>query len=136
MLKHTLQVRLEGLLGRLHALLGLEPDETKLVLNVVDHDSLAFTTAIITTLSGGVGALELDVLVLVLHELLAVALPQEAVLLDVEGVGEQFISGDNVLNKHNLQSAYNSTYKTLWDCDRKGLFDTRSRGKRNVGFWY
>lgn len=99
MSKHTLQVRLEGFLGRLHAFLGLEPDETELVLNVVNHDSLAFTTAIITTLSGGVGTLELDVLVLVLHELLAVALPQDAVLLDVEGVGEQFVSGDKVLDK-------------------------------------
>lgn len=91
-------MRLEGILGGLHALLGLEPDETELVLNVVDHDGLTLTTTFLSLLGRGVGTLELDILVLALHVLLAVALPQDTVLLDVEGVGENLVSGDKVLH--------------------------------------
>lgn len=101
MQKHTLEVGLEGILGGLHALLGLEPDETELVLNVVDHDGLTLTTGIvITALSGGVGTLELEVLVLLLEVLAAVAGPEElavTVLLDLEGVGENLVTGDDIL---------------------------------------
>lgn len=90
---------LEGILGRLHALLGLEPDELELVLNVVDHDGLTLTTIIVGLLSRGVGTLELEVLVLALEVLLAVALPEDgAGILDLEGVGEEFVSGDEVLS--------------------------------------
>lgn len=93
---------LEGVLGRLHALLGLEPDELELVLNVVDHDGLTLTTLVVGLLSRGVGALELEVLVLALEVLLAVALPEDgARLLDLEGVGEEFVSGDEVLSMNS-----------------------------------
>ena len=86
------------LFGGLVAFLGLQPFELELLLNVVDHDGLAFTTAILAPLSGRVGTLELEVLILVLQVLLAVALPEDAVdLLDSEVFGEQFISSDNVL---------------------------------------
>lgn len=89
---------LEGILGGLHALLGLEPDETELVLNVVDHDLLALTTLLITTLGGGVGTLELEVLVGLLEVLAAVALVEDVVDgLDVEGVGEDLVTGDDIL---------------------------------------
>lgn len=96
----TLQVGLEGLLGGLHALLRLEPDETELVLDVVDHLALALAvTALVGVLArrGGVGALELEGIG-ALEVLAAVGLPEDAVnLLDVEGVGEQLVSGEDVL---------------------------------------
>ena len=96
---------LEGILGRLHALLGLQLDETELVLNVMDHDRLALTASVFALLSRGVGTLQLDILVLALHELLAVALPEDAVdLIDFIVVRENFISGDNVLYTY-LRSA-------------------------------
>lgn len=92
---------LEGLLGGLEALLGLQPDKTELVLNVVDHDSLALTTiVVIAILSGGVGTLELEVLVLLLQVLAAVSLPKDGAVssrLDVEGVREDLVTGDDVL---------------------------------------
>lgn len=101
MQRRTLEVTLEGILGGLHALLGLEPVETELVLNVVDHDGLTLTTGIlITALSGGVGTLELEVLVLLLEVLAAVAGPEElalGVLLDLVGVGENLVAGDDIL---------------------------------------
>lgn len=87
------------LFGGLVAFLGLQPFELELLFNVVDHDGLAFTTAILAPLSGRVGTLELEVLILVLQVLLAVALPEDAAvdLLDSEVFGEQFIPSDNVL---------------------------------------
>jgi hypothetical protein len=90
---------LEGFLGRLHALLGLEPVHLELVLDVVDHDGVVVAAAIAALLGGGVGALQLEVLVLLLEELAAVAGHQEAVLLDLVGVGEQLIPGDDVLSR-------------------------------------
>ena len=99
--EHTLEVRLEGILGGLEALLGLEPDETELVLNVVDHDGLSLTTGIfVATLSGGVGTRELEVLADLLHVLAAVSLPEDGAVrggVDLEGIGENLISGDGVL---------------------------------------
>ena len=97
--KRTLQVRLESVLGRLHALLDLEPVKTELVLDVVDHDLVTLTTGIIiATLSGGVGTLELEVLVLLLQVLAAVALVEDTVNgLDVEGIGENLVTGDDIL---------------------------------------
>lgn len=96
--KHTLKVTLEGILGRLKTLLGLEPDEAELVLNVVDHHLTTFTTVIGAILSGGVGTLELEILVGLLEILLAVALVEDAVNgLDVVGVGENLVTGDDVL---------------------------------------
>ena len=101
MREHTLEVTLEGILGGLQALLGLEPVETELVLDVVDHDGLTLTTGIIiTALSRGVGTLELEVLVALLEVLAAVAGPEElavTVLLDLEGVGENLVTGDDIL---------------------------------------
>lgn len=98
-MQRTLQVGLEGVLGGLETLLGLEPDKTELVLNVVDHDGLTLTTGIITTvLSGGVGTLELEVLVLPLEVLAAVALVEDLVdLLQLEGVGENLVSRNDIL---------------------------------------
>lgn len=93
-------MRLEGILGRLEALLGLEPDETELVLNIVDHDGLIITTFITSLLSRGVGTSELEVLVLLLEVLAAVSLPQDGAVLgggDLEGVGENLVTGDQVL---------------------------------------
>lgn len=101
MREHTLEVTLEGILGGLQTLLGLEPVETELVLDVVDHDGLTLTTGIIiTALSGGVGTLELEVLVALLEVLAAVAGPEElalGVLLDLVGVGENLVAGDDIL---------------------------------------
>lgn len=90
---------LEGILGRLHALLGLQPNETELILNVVNHDLLTITAGIIVTLlSGGVSTLKLDVLVLPLEVLAAVALVEDTVnLLDLEVVGENLVSRDDIL---------------------------------------
>jgi hypothetical protein len=92
-------VALEGILGRLHALLGLQPNETELILNVVNHDLLTITAGIIVTLlSGGVSTLKLDVLVLPLEVLAAVALVEDTVnLLDLEVVGENLVSRDDIL---------------------------------------
>jgi hypothetical protein len=56
-------VGLVVLLGGLGALLSLEPDQTELVLDIVDHDGLTLATFILVSiLSGGVGTLELEVL--------------------------------------------------------------------------
>lgn len=89
---------LEGILGRLETVLGLEPDEAELVLNVVDHHLTTFTTIIAAILSGGVGTLELKILVGLLEVLLAVALVEDVVDgLDVVGVGENLVTRDDVL---------------------------------------
>lgn len=92
---------LEGVLGRLQALLSLEPDKTELVLNVVDHNRLALTTSIITTvLSGRVGALKLEILALLLQVLAAVGLPKDRAVRrgsDLEGVREKLVSGEDIL---------------------------------------
>jgi len=93
-------VSLESILGGLEALLGLEPDKTELVLNVVDHDGLTLTTSLLGILSGGVGTLELEVLVTLLEVLAAVGLPEDRAVLgggDLEGIGENLVSGDDVL---------------------------------------
>jgi hypothetical protein len=96
--RRTLQMTLEGILGRLQALLGLEPDKAELVLNVVDHDLLALTTLLITTLGGGVGTLKLEVLVCLLEVLAAVALVEDVVDdLQVEGVRDELVIGDEIL---------------------------------------
>lgn len=88
---------LEGILGGLHSLLDLQPVEVELILDIVDHDGLIVTTGVATVLGGRVGTLQLEILVLLLQELAAVALPQETILLDLEGVGEEFVVGDDVL---------------------------------------
>jgi hypothetical protein len=93
-------VRLEGILGGLEALLGLEPDEAELVLDIVDHDGLIITTLVAGLLGGGVGTGELEVLVLLLEVLAAVSLPEDGAVLggsDLEGVGENLVTGDDVL---------------------------------------
>lgn len=90
---------LESILRRLHALLSLKPDKTELILDIVHHDGLLVTAAITTLLGRGVRAFKLEVLVLLLHELLAVAFPQEtAVLVDLVGVGEEFVSRYDILS--------------------------------------
>lgn len=98
-MERTLQVALEGILGRLQTLLGLEPVKVELILDVVNHDGVTLATAlIITTLSRGVGTLEHEVLVLLLEELLAVACVEDTVLgLDVVGVGEDLVTGNDIL---------------------------------------
>lgn len=91
---------LEGVLGRLETLLGLEPDKTELVLNVVNHDGLVITTLLTGLLSGGVGTSKLEVLVLLLQVLAAVSLPENGAVLgggDLEGVRENLVSGKDVL---------------------------------------
>lgn len=97
--RHTLEVRLEGILGRLHALLGLEPDEAELILDIVDHDGLTLTTLIVSgVLSGRVGTLQLEILAALLEVLAAVALVEDSVnLLDVEGIGEDLVPGHDIL---------------------------------------
>lgn len=92
-------MRLERILGRLHSFLGLEPDKTELVLDVVDHDLGTLATFfIITTLGGRVGALELEVLGS-FEVFAAVGGPEDgAVFDDLEGVGDDFIAGDDVLD--------------------------------------
>jgi hypothetical protein len=98
--EHTLQVSLEVLLGGLEAFLGLEPDETELVLDIVDHDGLTLTTILLRILSGRVGTLESEVLVLSLHILAAVSLPQDVEVLvgnKLEGIGDDLVIGNDVL---------------------------------------
>ncbi|KAJ5359697.1 uncharacterized protein N7496_012110 [Penicillium cataractarum] len=100
LLVELLEVRLEGILGRLEALLGLEPDETELVLDIVDHDGLIITTLLTGVLSRGVGTSELEVLVLLLEVLAAVGLPEDGAVLgggNLEGIGENLVTGDQVL---------------------------------------
>lgn len=123
----TLDVRLVGVLGRLQALLGLKPDKTELVLDVVDHDSLTVTTTLSGFLSRGVGTLELKVLILVLHELLAVALQQETILGlgDLEGVGEELVSGNEVL----LKARISDCWMTMWPL----VFPLSSGEERGAG---
>ena len=98
--KHTLEVGLVVLRG-LRALLSLEPDQTELVLDIVDHDGLTLATFLITSLlSGGVGTLELEVLAGTLHVLAAVTLPKDIEILvgnKVEGVGDDLVTGNDVL---------------------------------------
>jgi hypothetical protein len=92
-------VRLERILGRLHALLSLEPDETELVLDVVDHDLGTLATFFfLTTFGGRVGALELEVFGS-FEVFAAVGGPEDgAVFDDLEGVGDDFIASDDVLD--------------------------------------
>lgn len=94
-------MNLEVLLGRLEAILWLEPDETELVLDIVDHGGLSFTTLIIgAILGGGVGTLQLEVLVTALQVLAAVALPEDVEILvghKLEGIGDDLVAGNHVL---------------------------------------
>lgn len=72
--------------------------ETELVHNVVDllGGSLA-TIVLISFLSGGVGALELEVVV-PFGDLLDVALPENLVdYLEIEVVGDKLIVGEDIL---------------------------------------
>lgn len=94
-------MRLVAVLGGLETLLGLEPDETELVLNVVNHDGLTLTTLLLGVLGGGVGTLESKVLVLLLQVLAAVSLPQDVAVLagnELEGIGDELVIGDNILD--------------------------------------
>lgn len=93
----TLQVTLEAILGRPQVI--LDPVKVELILNVVDHDGLIVATFITAFLSRGVGALKLKILVLLLEILLAVALIQDARVLDLVGVREKLVAGDDVLSK-------------------------------------
>jgi hypothetical protein len=97
----TLDVRLEVVLGRLEAILGLEPDETELILDIVDHGGLSLTTLIISSiLGGGVGSLELEILAATLQVLAAVTLPEDGKFLvgdKVEGVGDDLVAGNDIL---------------------------------------
>lgn len=90
---------LEGILGGLGTVLGFEPNETELVLNVVNHNLTTFsTTLIIATLSGRVSSLELELLVRLLEVLPAVALVENAVDgLDVVGIREDLVTRDDIL---------------------------------------
>ena len=91
---------LVGILGGLHALVGLQPDKTELVLDVVDHglDALA-ALLLIAALSRRVGALELEALG-ALGVFAAVGRPEDrALLYEVEGVRDDLITGDNVLGR-------------------------------------
>jgi hypothetical protein len=99
----TLDVGLVGVLGRLETLLLLEPDETELVLNIVDHGGLSLATIIlISILGGGVGTLELEVVGAdTLHVLAAVTFPENGDLLvgdKVESVGDNLVAGNNILS--------------------------------------
>ena len=91
---------LVALLGGLRAVLDLEPDQTELVLDIVDHSGLTLATFLISVLSGGVGTLELEVFVGTLQVLAAVTLPKEIELLvgdKVEGIGDDLVTGNDVL---------------------------------------
>lgn len=70
----------------------------------MNHDLLTLTTAdiiLILTQSRRVRALQLERL-LSLHVLAAVGLPENAIdLLDLVVIGEQLVSGDDVLVEHN-----------------------------------
>jgi hypothetical protein len=95
-------VSLEGILGRLGTVLSLEPDETELILNVVNHNLTTFSTALlIALLSGRVSSLELEVLVRLLEVLPAVALVENAVDgLDVVGIREDLVTRDDILYRN------------------------------------
>lgn len=91
---------LVALLGGLSAILNLEPDQTELVLDIVDHGGLTLATIIFGVLSGGVGTLELEVLVGALQVLAAVTLPKDIEILvgdKVEGIGDDLVTGNDVL---------------------------------------
>lgn len=98
---------LEGILGRLQALLDLQPYKTELILDVVDHDHLGLAVVIVgSILSGGVGTSKLEVLADLLGVLAAVSLPQDGAVLrlsDVVGVRENLVAGDDVLKIVSLQ---------------------------------
>jgi hypothetical protein len=94
-------VGLVVLLGGLGALLSLEPDQTELVLDIVDHDGLTLATFILVSiLSGGVGTLELEVLAATLQVLAAVTFPKDIEILvgnKLEGIGDDLVTGNDVL---------------------------------------
>lgn len=96
--ERTLEVALEKRLGRRAV---LQPLETELVLNVVDHLHLVLAGVLLGILSGGVGTLKLDVIATdALAVLAAVALPENGVVrvgLKVEGVGDKLVTGESVL---------------------------------------
>lgn len=107
-------MRLVALLGRLLAFLSLEPDETELILDIVDHGGLALATLIVSAvLSGRVGTLELEVLVGALQVLAAVTLPKDIKILvgdKVEGVGDDLVTGNDIL-VGNCQLGFNDICK-------------------------
>lgn len=91
---------LVAFLGGLRAILSLKPDQTELVLDIVDHGGLALATFLVGVLSGGVGTLELEVLVGTLQVLAAVTLPQDIEVLvgdKVKGIGDDLVTGNDVL---------------------------------------
>jgi hypothetical protein len=66
----------------------------------VDHGGLALTTLLLGILSGRVGTLKSEVLVLALKVLAAVGLEKNGAVLsggNLEGGGAELISGNNVL---------------------------------------
>lgn len=99
--EHTLDMGLVALLAGLGAVLNLEPDKTELVLDIVDHGGLTLATLVVTTLlSGGVGTLELEVLVGTLQVLAAVTLPKDIEFLvgdKLKGIGDDLVAGNDVL---------------------------------------
>lgn len=91
---------LVAFLGGLRAILSLKPDQTELVLDIVDHGGLALATFLVGVLSGGVGTLELEVLVGTLQVLAAVTLPKDIEVLvgdKVKGIGDDLVTGNDVL---------------------------------------
>lgn len=91
---------LVAFLGGLGAVLNLQPDQTELVLDVVDHSGLTLATFLLSFLGGGVGTLELEVLVGTLQVLAAVTLPKDIEILvwdKVKGIGDDLVTGNDVL---------------------------------------
>ena len=90
----ALDVFLVIILGHLGVFL-----ETELVHNVEDlNGSIITASVLVTTLSRGVGALELDVFVRLLRNVLAVALEEDTFdLLEIEGVRDKLIVREDIL---------------------------------------
>lgn len=91
---------LVAFLGGLGAILDLEPDQTELVLDIVDHSGLTLATLILNVLGGGVGTLKLEVLVGTLQVLAAVTLPKDIEVLvgdKVKSIGDDLVTGNDVL---------------------------------------
>lgn len=91
---------LVAFLGGLGAILNLEPDQTELVLDIVDHSGLTLATLILSVLGGGIGTLKLEVLVGTLQVLAAVTLPKDIEVLvgdKVKSIGDDLVTGNDVL---------------------------------------
>jgi hypothetical protein len=67
----------------------------------VDHGGLTLATLFVTSLlSGGVGTLELEVLIATLQVLAAVTLPKDIEVLvgdKLKGIGDDLVAGNDVL---------------------------------------